>query len=150
MECLTCSSVSRRKKISPGPIIYESRYWLVDHAYPCRLTGWLVIILKRHCSALHELTREEFIELGEATYKAVNALHDVLGCEKEYSVCFAEKEGFNHIHFHIVPRAVRLSDDLKGANIFSLLKSGQEDAVPEKDVIAICNELKMRFSQKNK
>lgn len=46
--CFTCLSNSGEKRISPGATIYEGQYWLVEHAYPVRRTGWIVIVLKRH------------------------------------------------------------------------------------------------------
>jgi hypothetical protein len=48
MECLTCKSNSGEQRISPGPTIYEGEYWFVEHAYPVKRLGWLVIVLKRH------------------------------------------------------------------------------------------------------
>ncbi len=36
-ECFTCQSISGEKRISPGPAIHEGNFWLVEHAYPCRL-----------------------------------------------------------------------------------------------------------------
>ena len=65
MECFSCRSISGDKRISPGPYIHEGNYWLVDHAYPTSLKGWLVIVLKRHVEALHELSQEEFKELAD-------------------------------------------------------------------------------------
>ncbi len=50
-DSYTRRSLSGEQRISPGPTIYESRYWLVEHAYPCRMLGWLVIVLKRHVIA---------------------------------------------------------------------------------------------------
>ncbi len=41
---------------------------MVDHAYPTSHLGWLVIVLKRHVEALHELRKEEFVELAEIEY----------------------------------------------------------------------------------
>ena len=65
MECWTCKSNTGEKRISPGPTIFEGEYWLVEHAYPVKTIGWLVIVLKRHAEALHELTPEEFAELAQ-------------------------------------------------------------------------------------
>ncbi len=62
--CYTCLSNSGEQRISPGPTIYEGQYWLVEHAYPARRQEWIVITLKRHAEALHELTADEFSELG--------------------------------------------------------------------------------------
>ena len=46
-----------------------------EHAYPVKIIGWLVIVLKCHAEALQELTLEEFAELAQIQAKAVHALH---------------------------------------------------------------------------
>src|SRR5690242_13625866 len=89
-ECYSCRSLRGEARISPGPVIYEGEHWVVEHAYPCGLEGWLVLVLKRHVQALHELTEAEFTELARLQMKTANVLHEAFGCEKEYSVCFAE------------------------------------------------------------
>src|SRR5579863_8262585 len=114
MECLSCRSISGEKRISPGPVIYEGTYWLVDHAYPTSHLGWLVIVLKRHAEALHELSRAEFAELAEIQYKLAQVMGKNPHVEKEYIACFGEVPGFNHIHVHFVPRPKNLSAELKG------------------------------------
>ena len=43
LDCSTCRSISGERRISPGPTVYGGRYWLIEHAYPTRLKGWLVI-----------------------------------------------------------------------------------------------------------
>ena len=146
MDCYTCRSLSGEHRISPGPTIYEGRYWMLEHAYPTRLKGWLVIVLKRHAAALHELTREEFVELGELQALAVSILHEELNCAKEYAVCFAEKEGFQHIHFHIVARSRDLPDELKGTKIFALINITETEALPPEEIRVFCEELKRRIS----
>ncbi|HTP11499.1 MAG TPA: HIT family protein [Anaerolineae bacterium] len=146
MACLTCRSISSERRISPGPTIYEGRYWLIEHAYPTRLKGWLVIVLKRHAVALHELTREEFIELGELQALAVRLLHETLDCAKEYAVCFAEKEGFRHIHFHIVTRSHDLPDELKGTKIFAMISVTEAEALPPEEIRTLCETLKAHCS----
>jgi|WetSurMetagenome_2_1015567.scaffolds.fasta_scaffold82571_2 diadenosine tetraphosphate (Ap4A) HIT family hydrolase len=144
MDCYTCSSLSGERRISPGPTIYEGRYWLIEHAYPTRLKGWLVIVLKRHAEALHEMTREEFAELGELQALAVKLLHDSLDSAKEYAVCFAEKEGFQHIHFHIVARSRDLSDELKGTKIFAMINVTEAEALPREEIKTFCEILRSR------
>src|SRR5512144_1443661 len=104
MECWTCRSNIGEKRISPGPTIFEGRYWFLEHAYPVKILGWLVIVLKRHAEALHELTAEEFAELGQLQAKAIPLLHETLHCEKEYISCYAEMENFRHIHIHVFAR----------------------------------------------
>ena len=145
-DCHTCRSLSGERPISPGPTIYEGRYRLIEHAYPTRLKGWLVIVLKRHLEALHEVTREEFVELGELQALAVKMLHESLNSAKEYAVCFAEKEHFQHIHFHIVARPRELPDDFKGAKIFTMINVTESEALPREDISAFCEELRSRIT----
>jgi diadenosine tetraphosphate (Ap4A) HIT family hydrolase len=147
MECLTCKSILGEKRISPGPTIHEARFWYVEHAYPCKLKGWLVLVLKRHVEALHHLTQEEFLELGELQFKLARLVFDELDCEKEYSICLAEAPGFHHIHVHFIPKPRDLPDDLKAAKIFAMLKVNEQDAVPPGEIKALCEKLKARFEQ---
>jgi diadenosine tetraphosphate (Ap4A) HIT family hydrolase len=144
MDCYTCRSISGERRISPGPTIYAGRYWMLEHAYPTRLKGWLVIVLKRHVEALHELTREEFIELGELQALAAWLLREILGCAKEYSVCFAEKEGFQHIHFHIVAIPHDLPPEIKGGKIFAMINVTEVEALPRDEIKAFCESLRKR------
>lgn len=146
MECLTCKSNSGEKRISPGPTIYEGQYWFVEHAYPVKIIGWLVIVLKRHAEALHELAADEFAELARIQAKLIPLLHEEMHCEKEYVVCYAEQEGFHHIHFHIFAKPQDLPEELKGGGSFNLLKVSMEEAVRPREIIALCELLKRKLS----
>jgi diadenosine tetraphosphate (Ap4A) HIT family hydrolase len=146
MECWTCKSNSGEKRISPGPTIYEGNYWLVEHAYPVKVVGWLVIVLKRHAEALHELTAEEFAELGHIQAKLIKVLFEELHCEKEYVSCYAEMEHFRHIHFHVFAKPPDFPEELKGGRSFALLKVTLEEAVPPGKIIAFCELLKNRLT----
>ena len=44
---------------------------------------------------------------------------------------FAEQPGYNHVHFHVVPRMADLPDENKGANIFNYLGVDDEHRVSE-------------------
>lgn len=145
MECYVCKSLSGERRISPGPTVYEGRLWVVEHAYPTKLKGWMVIVPKRHVETLHELSTKEFVELAEITERLTKLLHKELDCEKEYLMCLAEQEHFNHIHFHIVPKPRSLPDELKGAKIFAMLKVEEKDAVPKPEVKSFCERLKKNF-----
>ncbi|PKL36748.1 hypothetical protein CVV38_02505 [Candidatus Peregrinibacteria bacterium HGW-Peregrinibacteria-1] len=146
MECYACKSISGEKRISPGPIIHEGKYWLVEHAYPTQLKGWLVIVTKRHVETLHELTKQEFAELGEICERTTKILHEALNCEKEYSMCLAEVEHFQHIHFHIIPKPHDLPAELKGSKIFAMLKVEESDAIARHDIEQFCINLKNRYA----
>src|SRR5215210_8242401 len=145
MECLSCKSISGQKRISPGPIIFEGRAWLVEHAYPCAMKGWLV--LRRHAEALHELSRDEFEELAELQERFARLLRHELGSEKEYSACFAEAEGFHHIHFHLIAKPRDLPDHLTGTRIFAMLKPEEREAVPEADMAEFCTTLRDKVAR---
>jgi diadenosine tetraphosphate (Ap4A) HIT family hydrolase len=147
MECWTCKSNTGEKRISPGPTIFEGQYWLVEHAYPVKTIGWLVIVLKRHVEALHELTTEEFAELAPVQAKLTKALFEELHCEKEYISCYAEAEHFYHIHFHVFAKPVNFPDELKGGKSFALLKVSAEEAISSNEIIAFCELLRQRFVQ---
>lgn len=140
MECLTCLNISGERRISPGPYIYEGTYWIVDHAYPTTHLGWLVILPKRHIEALHELSREEFQELAEIQYKLVQVMHMDGAVQKEYMMCFAEGEGFSHVHIHLVPKSYDLPAELKGPRIFGRLAVDNEHAIPASELTAFCEE----------
>jgi diadenosine tetraphosphate (Ap4A) HIT family hydrolase len=117
---------------------------LIEHAYPTRLKGWLVIVCKRHVEALHELTREELVELGELQALAVRLLHEELDCVKEYVACFAEAEHFRHIHSRVVAKPHDLPDEFKGRKIFAMINVSEAEALPRKDIKAFCETLKNR------
>jgi diadenosine tetraphosphate (Ap4A) HIT family hydrolase len=140
MECLTCLNLSGAQRISPGPFIYEGPSWIVDHAYPTTCLGWLVILPKRHIEALHELTKEEFQELAEIQYKLVQVMHTDSAVQKEYMMCFAEGEGFHHVHIHVVPRAFDLPAELKGPRVFGYLQVDKEHALPTHELTTFCEE----------
>ena len=144
MECLTCKAIRGEERISPGPPIRDSTYWVVEHAYPVKIAGWLVLVLKRHAEALHELTEMEFAELQLFFRKAIRLLHDELGCEKEYVLQLAEAPGHKHVHFHIVPISKDLPKEVRGRNILDMKKSGKGQ-IPEEEVRALCERLKQKF-----
>ncbi|MEK7507746.1 MAG: HIT family protein [Patescibacteria group bacterium] len=141
-ECLSCKSLRGEESLSPGQTIYSGKFWQVEHAYPTSLRGWLVCVLKRHASALHELTKEEFIECAEIQHACAKIFRSMLECEKEYVACFAEGVGFNHIHFHIVARPKNLSEEARGPKVFTLLGKTAANPVPEKEIKDFCTMLK--------
>ena len=145
MPCLTCKSLAGEISLSPGPVIYHGTFWQVEHVYPTKVTGWLVLILKRHAAALHELTADEFRELGLLQERIVRVLHQELQEEKEYLMCFAEGEGFQHMHLHVVAKTSNFPQEAKGPKVFSLLKVDRESSVSEEGIRAFCEQLKRRL-----
>lgn len=148
MDCYTCLSNSGERRISPGPTIYEGKYWFVEHAYPVGLKGWLVLVLKRHLEALHELSAEEFRELADLQHRTVSILHQELGCQKEYLACYAEAEGFSHVHIHVTAKPHGLLNELRGPAIFRMLKVTSEEAVPPEEIKEFCERLRDSFTER--
>ncbi len=145
-DCLSCLSNSGEKRISPGEQIYNGSYWVVEHVYPTGLLGWIVIVLKRHTDKLHELSIEEWRELSEINFKVINILHKILDTEKEYSCCFAEMEGFRHIHFHVIPKGKDYLPENTGSKAFNYLRVGEEESVKSIEVIDLCSKLKKEMN----
>ncbi len=138
-ECWTCRSNSGEQRISPGQTIYSGKYWSVEHAYPVKQKGWIVIVLKRHAEALHELTAEGFTELGSIQTRLSKLLYETLKCQKEYISCYAEKEHFQHIHFHVFAKPHDLSMDLLGGKSFALINISKEDTAPPEEIKEFCD-----------
>ena len=145
MDCFTCRSLSGEKRISPGPIIHYGTYWVVDHAYPTGLIGWLVIVLKRHAEALHELSEEEFVELAQIQHRLAQVMQQDARIEKESMMCFAESEHFRHIHVHFVARSEDLPAETRGPRVFSMLNVDEQRAIPSEEVIAFSEEFKQKY-----
>ena len=121
---------------------------MIEHAYPSALQGWLVLVLKRHVQALHELSAEEFAELGDLLPRTVQMLRAHLSCEKEYVACFAEAEHFKHVHVHIVPKPHDLPSELRGVAIFRMLKDNEVDPAITEKIKTLCEELRILFTDK--
>src|SRR5699024_7036682 len=122
--------------------------WQVEHAYPSKLVGWLVVALRRHATALHELTAAEFTELGALLERTVRLVHEATDSVKEYVACYAEAAGLEHIHFHVVPRVADLPAEFRGAGSFDLLRVAREDAASPDSVAAFCVSMRAAFERK--
>jgi len=126
---------SARLDLLPRERVYASPGWRVAHAFGTSLPGWMVVLPRRHVTALDELTPEEAIGLGPLLSELTGALRAVIPCEKTYVALFAEAEGFQHLHFHVIPRQA----DLRGPRVFGLLGGDPANHVPDTvmDQIAI-------------
>jgi diadenosine tetraphosphate (Ap4A) HIT family hydrolase len=128
-ECLSCRN-NDRQDLPPRERVYVGPRWRVAHAYGTSLPGWLVVLPRRHVVALDELTAEEAADLGPLLRAVTSALREVTGCSKTYVALFAEAEGHQHVHFHVIPRQPGLNPGLRGARVFSLLGADPASEVP--------------------
>jgi len=104
--------------------------WDIVHAFGTSVEGWLVLVLRRHITALADLTEHEAQELGPLVRSTSIALREALGCEKTYVAQFAEHEEHPHVHVHVIARMADQPDDMKGPGIFNCAGVADEDAVP--------------------
>lgn len=141
--CYTCQLVARRDagNAPPWDSIVRTEYWDIVHAYNTSLPGWLVLVLRRHASAVAEMTEAEAGELGILIRSVSIALQQVTACLKTYVVQFAEQTEHPHVHFHIIPRMPDQPDEYMGTGIFNLL------GVPDSQIVseAAMNEIATRL-----
>lgn len=143
-DCFSCVNNTRddlprreRAYLTPG--------WRVAHALGTPLPGWLVVVPRRHLTSLDELTTEEAAELGPLLRDLTAALREVVGCEKTYVALFAEAEGFQHVHFHVIPRAVGAEPQALGPQVFSLLAGDPTGYVSEAVMDDVATKLARRL-----
>ncbi|MEU8261207.1 HIT family protein [Micromonospora sp. NPDC048999] len=132
MDCYTCHSNQQIPTLPPRELIAVDDHWRVAHAFDTALPGWLVLVPLRHVTSIADLTDAEAASLGTWQVRLSRALRTVTGCAKTYLVQFAEKEGFAHVHFHVVPRMPDLPDDRRGPAIFGYLDTPEDHRVSER------------------
>jgi diadenosine tetraphosphate (Ap4A) HIT family hydrolase len=133
-ECYACRHERRFADLPPRERIAADDSWRVAHAFGTALPGWLILLPRRHVTSVAELTGAESAGLGNWQVSLSRAVQAVTGCAKTYIVAFGEAEGFEHLHFHVIPRAHDLAVPLRGPGVFGLLGRSQTDSVPEADL----------------
>ena len=132
-KCSTCELLTRRD-MGKAPLwdsIHRAKYWDVVHCNDTSLLGWIVVVVRRHIGAIDELTSSEALELGALLRKISIALKEIIKCQKTYVMQFAEAEGHNHVHFHVVPRMANQPEEFRSVKIFKLLGVSEKDRVSE-------------------
>jgi len=129
-DCLSCIN-NARVDLPPRELVHRGSTWRVAHAFGTALAGWMVVLPRRHVIALDELTPAEAADLGPLLTDLTSALRQVVGCDKTYVALFAEAEGFQHIHFHVIPRHPDLDAGFRGPRVFGLLGGDPAGYVPD-------------------
>ncbi len=129
-QCKSCKNLQGKISLSNAPRIFETSHWIIEHGDPTSIKGWLVLVLKRHCQALHELSEVEYSELSKLLKSVCEALHTLLDTEKEYVIQLAEMEGFHHVHFHVIARGKDWPEKLIGPRVFSGLGEKVDNPLP--------------------
>jgi diadenosine tetraphosphate (Ap4A) HIT family hydrolase len=145
-DCYTCAQEGKAGALPPRECIAADDHWRVAHALGTGLEGWLVLLPRRHITAISELNDAEAQSLGTWQVRLSQALQQVLGCQKTYIAQFAEAEGFSHVHFHVVPRAPDLPHELRGPGIFQMMQPDYP-SVTEQRMDEIARELRDQLAQ---
>ena len=137
--CKTCELIAHRDAgIAPlWDCIHRTPLWDVAHSYNTALPGWLVLVARRHITAVDALTEAEATELGQLIRRTSIALKEVTGCVKTYVIQFAERADHPHVHFHIIPRMADQPENRHGTQIFEYLGVPEEERVSQEVMNAI-------------
>lgn len=130
MDCQTCRALAGEISLTLGPRIDLDEHWMIEHCHPVSTPGWLVLVLKRHARALHDLTADEGESLGRWLPNVASAMHAPTGCEVEYAIQLAEGVGFHHVHFHLMARTPDWPAELRGPQVFDAF-GAQPAVTPE-------------------
>jgi diadenosine tetraphosphate (Ap4A) HIT family hydrolase len=126
--CFNCDQNAQADTLPIRDRIYLSEHWRIAHAWSA-LPGWLVLISRRHVLGVGDLTAAEAADLGPILRAASAGLGEVVGCAKTYVVMYAEVQGFEHLHVHIVPRMLDLDPQFRGGGIFQYLRRPESEWV---------------------
>ena len=127
-DCGTCKA-NRGEIIAPGGVIYEDRWWRLEHCTrPIPMAGWLILKPVRHVESIAGLTAAEARTLGPLITRTANALERATRVKKVYVGLFAEAKNYAHIHIHLIPRPRKLPDRLRGTRIFELMRRTRDRA----------------------
>ncbi|MYW70068.1 HIT domain-containing protein [Streptomyces sp. SID8379] len=143
--CHACAGEAGFADLPPRERIAHDAHWRVAHSFNTALPGWLVLLPRRHVTAVHDLTDAEAAVLGGWQVGLSRALREVTGCAKTYVMQFAEAEGFAHVHFHIVPRTERLSRAQRGPGVFELLHRPEREWVTGEQADRLAHAVRARL-----
>ena len=104
-KCDWCSLTEEDKQFQ----VYESRSWSVFLSDEQDYIGRCILVLKRHCNSMSELTGDEWNELNDLVCKLEACLKAVLGATLCNWSClmndfYKETSPDPHLHIHLRPR----------------------------------------------
>ena len=126
--------------------LYESGSWYVFLSDEQDYIGRCILVLKRHCNSMSELTDDEWNELLNLVRKVETCLKDVLGAVLCNWSClmndfYKDAEPDPHLHIHVRPRydkPVKLNGntyaDSEFGHHYALHKSGVIPAEDKEEV----------------
>ena len=98
-NCTICDNDVFDKK---NNLIKEYKYWNFLIRNRNSTLGNCVVVLKRHATALGDVTQEEMAEFSVVTREAEHALKKAWNYDKINWMLLMMQD--NHVHFHVLPR----------------------------------------------
>ena len=138
--CRTCQAETGEVSLTNAPRLVETTHWRIERVHPCSIPGWMVVVLRRHAAAIHELSETEWTDLTTLLRALSLAMREVLAAEKEYVIQFAEAAGHAHVHFHVVARTADWPVSQTGPRVFDALRDGEP--VSTEDATALVEALR--------
>ena len=104
-NCVWCNLSEEGKQYQ----VYEAAFWSVFLSDEQDYIGRCILVLKRHCGSMSELTDDEWEELRKLVCKTETCLKTVLGAALCNWSClmnsfYKESEPNPHLHIHVRPR----------------------------------------------
>jgi diadenosine tetraphosphate (Ap4A) HIT family hydrolase len=95
MDCPLCAP-------DLAPIIFEGSYWRLVLNRNQDLLGKCMLVLKRHCEAIAELSSSEWMDLHEQVVLTTEVIEEVFQPD-HFNYSFLQNLD-RHVHLHIIPR----------------------------------------------
>jgi diadenosine tetraphosphate (Ap4A) HIT family hydrolase len=144
-DCLSCQSLLGTKRIPPGNPIFTSKHWTLEHKSQSPIYGWVILVLNTHKSSLADISEEEWREYSTLMPIIFRILKNTFDCEQLYVCQFAAKQGFEHIHWHIIPTNHDLPEKYRGSKIFTILNEPLW-RIADRDIIELSEKLQKKFA----
>jgi diadenosine tetraphosphate (Ap4A) HIT family hydrolase len=142
-ECYSCRLNGQPAAALPSrERVFDDGRWRVAHAVGSAMPGWMVVVARRHVTSMGQLTGAEGAALGPLLVALSRALERVLDVPRTYVALFAEAEGFEHLHVHVVPRRADLPHERRGPRIFHYLRQPADQSVPTEDMDRIADQVR--------
>ena len=137
-NCSWCNLSEKDKQF----LVYESTFWSIFLADEQDYIGRCILVLKRHCGSLSELTDDEWEELHKLVYKVETCIKTALGATLSNWSClmnsfYKDSDPNPHLHIHVRPRydkPVMLNGNIYIDNEFgSHYTVNKNRSIPDKD-----------------
>lgn len=99
-DCVICTRAAHTE--DDTTVVYAGEHWIVRHSKETNIVGYLLLEPRRHFLDLSEATGAEATEYGALLRVVMQAIRQVVECERIYT--FSLAEAVPHYHLHVIPR----------------------------------------------